>query len=82
MRCVRSDPSSSLSPSCYLLSPRSLASSCTSLFPAPCAGANPLICAKQQFSAWHSSWFEICIPPTRKPYQQQVSGEAGTIYLR
>ena len=85
MRRICSSPSSSLPASCYLVSPHILAPSLTSLFAALHAGANPLICAKQQFSVWHwqlVSDLHPSSPESQLPYQQQVSGEPGTIYLR
>lgn len=72
-RRIRSSARSSVSPSCCLLSPRSLASPRTSLLPPPPAGANPLICAQQRFPAWHGGCFSqaqtaaICIPPLPNP---------------
>lgn len=78
MRCVLSGPSSSLIPCRYLFSPCSLAPSLTSLFPAPRAGANPLICAKQQFSARHSSWFEISKTSSLISSRYQVSQAPST----
>lgn len=72
-RCIRSSARSSISPSCCLLSPRSLASPRTSLPPPPAARANPLICAQQRFPAWHGGCSSqaqtaaICIPPLPNP---------------